>query len=194
MRARTHTQLNAHKYSEGAKTLPTVQNQCWGFTVHDWEHLTLFGEAKWTEYFITLLHHTLGCLNYCRHWLGKECYLKACTFIKFNSLQLMSLMFQDKLGGFPKDCESKWCVSRANGVIVCYLLNHLPLTADICLSSENIGSHSLRVSKWECRICPEADNSYFLFLLGNSEKTTKTSLLGTEGWNKLQCILLKPFS
>lgn len=56
-------------------------------------------------------HHTapshLGCLNYNRHQLGKERYLKACTFIKFNSLQLMSLMFKDKLGGLPKDFESK---------------------------------------------------------------------------------------
>lgn len=44
---------------------------------------------------------------------------------------------------------------------MCYLLNHLPITAHICLSSQNIGSHSLRVSKWEWRICPEDDNTYF---------------------------------
>lgn len=37
----THTQSDAHIYSETGKALPTVLNQCWGFTVHDWVHLTL---------------------------------------------------------------------------------------------------------------------------------------------------------
>lgn len=31
----THTQSDAHIYSETGKALPTVLNQCWGFTVHD---------------------------------------------------------------------------------------------------------------------------------------------------------------
>lgn len=64
---------------------------------------------------------------------------------------------------------------------MCYLLNHLPLTADICLSSQNIGSHSLRVSKWECRICPEGDNSYFLFLEGTSVKMKKRKSVRNRG-------------
>lgn len=83
---------------------------------------------------------------------------------------------------------------------VCYLLNHLRLTADICLSSQNIGSHSLRVSKWECRICPEGDNSYFLFffLEGNSEKQEKKkkkkSVRSSGGEVADLSIVLKPFS
>lgn len=65
---------------------------------------------------------------------------------------------------------------------MCYLLNHLPLTADICLSSKNIGSHSLRVSKWECRICPEAYNSYFLFFCGKFlEKRRKKKSVRNRG-------------
>lgn len=55
-----------------------------------------------------VFHHAapshFGCLAYYGHLLGNECYLKARTFIKFNSLQLMSLMFLDKLGGVPGDC------------------------------------------------------------------------------------------
>lgn len=64
-----------------------------------------------------------------------------------------------------------------------YLLNRLPLTACICLSFQNIGSHSLRFSKQDlskCKICPQADFFFFfylllcfVFLVRNSEKVKK---------------------
>lgn len=69
--------------------------------------------------------------------------------------------------------QSQWSLC-----IVCYFVNHLPLSADIYLSFQDIGSYSLRVSKWECKSCPEADNSYFLFLFFFWRESEKKCLLG----------------
>lgn len=150
----------------------------------------------WCGQTCRVFHHAapshFGCLTYYGNLLGNDCYLKACTFVKFNSLQLMSLMFLDKLAWrsskgllIKMKCEqSQWryCVLPSEPS---------PVNAEMCLSSWNIGSHSLRVSKWECRICPEGDNSYFLFSEGNSEKKhPKKSMLRAGVGERLQILVL----
>lgn len=65
---------------------------------------TVFGVGKRAWVFHPAAPSHFGCLTYYGHLVGNECYLKARTFIKFNSLQLMSLMLLDKLGGAPEDC------------------------------------------------------------------------------------------
>lgn len=64
--------------------------------------------SVWCGQMCRVFHHAapshLGCLTYYGQRLGNERYVKARSFIKFNSLHLMSLMFLDKLGGLPKDC------------------------------------------------------------------------------------------
>lgn len=39
--AQTHTHTHICTYRRRTNALPTMLNQCWGFTVHDWVHLTL---------------------------------------------------------------------------------------------------------------------------------------------------------
>lgn len=104
--AQTHTHTHTHAHTEGGQThyLP-----CW-ISVGDLLFMTecIWLYCVWCGQTCRVFHHTapshFGCLPYNRHLLGNECYLKARTFIKFTSLQLMSMMFQDKLGKAPKDC------------------------------------------------------------------------------------------